>query len=219
MNDTLSIAQIKDILPIFGLVLAVFDIIIFIYGLKVNKRKIMVIKAKYTFLINFILILLLGLIIFFAAKIIFAYDWSLEFYCIMGFIIVLGLVAFIFHPINLNIFNVSKDEIYDNLNVVLSRHGVNYEYKRSKLFIESSKAFVRIRYNKLFRTCLLALSDTKYPKIIEEVFSDFKGQLNNKETNLKPIMGMFFIFMAIVLFILVIVIFILYFEILSLTVQ
>lgn len=61
MNDTLSIAQIKDILPIFGLVLAVFDIIIFIYGLKVNKRKIMVIKAKYTFLINFILILLLGL--------------------------------------------------------------------------------------------------------------------------------------------------------------
>ena len=195
--------MIKDNL-ILGLITLIVAIITFMYGLRINKRKIIVINAKYTILINLVATLYLTVVIFSILEGMQKYRWSLQSFIIIGFIMVLGLIFFMFSPVNLNVFNAREDVIYDALKSILSQHGVDYECEKSKIFIANSKVFIRIWYNKSSKTCTLSLSNTKFPEIIGKVFEDFKSQLNNQKSDLKSRTGAIFIFLSMMLFILAI---------------
>jgi len=195
------------------LILVVMTLIVamvtFIHGLKINKRKIIVINARYTLFINLLDTLYFIVVVFSILVDMHKYSWSLQSFIIIGFIIALGLFLFVVYPIGLNIFNANEDVIYDSLESLLLKHSVNHEWKNSKIFIQNSKVFIKIWYSKSSNTCTLTLSDTKFPPIIVKVFEDLKNQLNNQRSDLKSTNGRTSIFLSVIAFIFGILLFIL----------
>lgn len=200
----------KHSLLIVALMTVIVAIILFVYGMKINKRRVIVIKAKYTILVNFLAILWLTIVVFSIQELKHNYRWSVGSFIVIGIIVMLGVIFFIFSPNNLNVINASKDDIYNILESILLKHGVNYEWKKSKIFISESKLFIRIWYRKASKTCTLALSNIKFPEIIGNVFEDFINQLNNQKSDFKSLLGITFIFLSVVSMILGILIFVLW---------
>ena len=145
------------LLLISALITFIFAIILLIYGLKINKRKIIVFKAKYTVILSFMTILWATVLLFNMDAYMQKYIWSLKSFIIIGVIIVVGLILFKASNFNLNVFNSRKDVIYIALESILSKHGVDYERKKSRIFIANSNVSIRIWYNKLTKTCTLTL--------------------------------------------------------------
>lgn len=186
-------------------------IIIFVYGLRVSKRKIVVIKGKYTLIINFLVIILVIVMVFSMLEDMGKYTWSFKSFVIIGLIVVLGLILYSVSTVNLNVFNSSKDIVYTTLESILIKQGVDYERKNSKIFIGNSKLFIRVSYNKPSKTCNLSLSNIKFSEVIYKVFEEFENELNNQKTDIKPLFGITLIVLSVILFLLGILTFILWF--------
>lgn len=188
--------NMKDILAILALLLIMFSIIIFIYGFKINKRKVIVFRAKYTLLLNFALILWIIVMISSILEDMNKYRWSLKSSIMIGLFITLGLVLFRVSHINLNIFNASRDIIYNALENALSKYGIDYECRKSNIIIKNSKVFIRVRYTKSTKICTVSLSNIKFPEVLIKVFEDFKNTLNNQESSSKSWLGIFYILIS-----------------------
>lgn len=202
------------LIPVF--VTLIFVTMMLIYGFKINKREIIVVKAKYTFLLFLVLILWFAVEMYSLQQITHKYRLSISSYIIVSLIIVLGLFLFRFYPNYLHFFNIRKDVMYDNLESILLKYGVEFEFKKSKLFITNSKVFVRIGYNNFFKTCNLSFSHLVSTELIGKVFEDLKNQLNYQKSDSKSIMGVTFIILSVIIFMIEIFYFVLWFLLLRL---
>jgi hypothetical protein len=198
-------------IPILVLFIVILAAIVFTYGLKTSRRKIVVAKGKNSIVINFTAIILLMIIVFLMLEDLNMYRWSLKTFIILGAIAALGLLLYGVPSINLNVFNSRKETIYETLETMLKRHCIDYEVKKSSIYIVNNKLYIRIWYDKLLKTCTLSLSNTKYPESIAMVFKDFKEEINNKDTNVKPVFGIFMIVLSLIFLILAAILSILWF--------
>jgi hypothetical protein len=198
-------------IPISVLFISILAIIVLIYGLKTSKRKIVVAKGKNSILINFTAIILLMIIVSLMLENLNMYRWSMKIFIILGSITALGLLLYRIPSINLNVFNSSKETVYETLETILKRHCIDYEVKKSSIYMASNKLYKRVWYDKLLKTCTLSLSNTKHSESIAMVFKDFRDEISSKDTNVKPVFGVFMIVLSVILLILAVILFILWF--------